>query len=68
MYLRSPSEDIPQKPHIAATRSPGHKGRLREPRQVLPLLNFSHSYDTYQRGESRSRQRIPPPTHATCGV
>lgn len=42
MYFRSPSEDILRKPRIATTRSPGHKGRLREPRQVLPLLNFCH--------------------------
>ena len=40
MYFRSPSEDIPQKPRIATTRSPGHKGRLREPRRVLPLVDF----------------------------
>jgi hypothetical protein len=42
MHLRSPSEDTPRKPRIAATRSPGHKGRLREPRQVLPLVDFWH--------------------------
>ncbi len=40
--LRPPTEDTPRKPRIAATRSPGHKGRLREPRQVLPLVDFGH--------------------------
>jgi len=42
MYLRSPSEDIPRKPRIATTRSPGHKGRLREQGLVLPLVDFCH--------------------------
>lgn len=40
--LRPPSEDTPRKPHIATARSPGHKGRHREPRQVLPLVDFGH--------------------------
>lgn len=42
MYFRSPSEDIPRKQRIATTRSPDHKGRLREQGLVLPLVDFFH--------------------------